>query len=224
MKIDLFSVQQSLLDDISQSFSDTKQLNKATMVYTLVQIRKVLEISNLEEEDKFIALNFFIDWSLHARKNRNGKWYQFLKEKVFASIENSKRILATKGIVRNININDVWSHEFYIHISLRNLHENLEAFSAHFRIDFSTLFKTENFDCFRNVLMEVLSETPIEIKDSECPIGAALIQSSKNKLKFSQEEGMAKHVCDYILSHRDGTFVTVSFLDGTMPIGARDVL
>jgi hypothetical protein len=218
MKFDLLAVQQLLLNEISKSFSDVQQLNREKLVYLLVQIRKVLEISDVSKDDRFIILTFFIDWALHPRKNKNKVWYESIKKKVILSIDNSRQILMSKGLEREIDINAVWSHEFHTFITLSGLKENLKFFSDYFKVNLKTLFELEKFDLFREVMMEVLSESPIEIEDDECPINAILIQSNKNKTKFSQEKGMAKHVCDYVLLYKNESLETVSFLDGTVPM------
>ncbi len=222
MKIDLSKVQQSLLSNISESFSDIQHLNKERLVYLLVQIRKVLEISDLGKNENFTTLTFFIDWTLHSRKNKNRHWYKSVKDKVLLSIEKSREIRKAKGIEREIDINDKWSHEFFENIKLRYLHEDLSKFSNRYNLKFEALADIEKFSLFRDVMMEVLAEVPIEIEDSECPISTIQIQSSDNKTKVIQEVGTAKHVCDFVLLFRDETFSTWTFFDATVPIKYTD--
>lgn len=222
MKIDLDTVQQGLLDDLVKSVSNTENLSKERTVYLMVLFRKVLEISNLEKDANFLTLTFFIDWTFHARKTRNSHWFNDIKQKVESSIENSKKTLQAKGINRVIDPKYFWEKEFHNHISLHSLRNDLELFASTFQIDINILFISKNWDYFRDSIMHVLADAPIEIDDTDCPVSSILIHSDKNKMKFSQGEGMAKHVCDYVLIYRDGSFATVSFMDGTMPISAQD--
>ena len=215
MKIDLNDTKKLLLQYIEEALSNKSNLNKEKTVYLLVQIRKVLEISEIKN-GKFITLLFFINWTVHSRINRNSSWFNFIKEKVKYSIGNSKKILESKKINRIIDEKHFWHTEFQRHIGLQSLKEDLITFAHDFNIDIESILLSKNWNIFRGFLMEVLADTPIEIDDKSCPITTILIHSKKNQTNFVQGEGLAKYVCDYVLIYKDDSFDTISILDGTL--------
>ena len=110
--------------------------NECQVVYILSRIRKYLESTNKKREYKF--LNFYCNWALHAK------------------IDRSEPI----GDVLRAFINQPDDDKF---MNFEYLHEELKKFLSALGLNATHFFERDNYLRFMNLLVDIYSDTPVEV-------------------------------------------------------------
>ncbi len=105
------------------------------VVYILSKIRKCLEINNQKSEYKY--LNFYCNWALHSKINRAEPVADIIRE--FINDKDNGKFLQFDYLIKDLR-------RFFKDNSLSK-----------------KLFETENYLRFANLLVEIYSDTPLEI-------------------------------------------------------------
>jgi len=117
-------------------------VNECQVVYILSRIRKDLEIENLKGEYKY--LNFYCNWALHPKLERIEPVADVLREFMASSDE---------GKFLNFD---------YLNDDLKRFLDKKELSKK--------LFKTDNFLKFINLLVDILSDTPLTVTAEESKV------------------------------------------------------
>ena len=136
-KLNLFLNRHSPLDE------------ECSVVYLMVEIRKVLDLLNLDR-DKYPILRFYCDWSVHIKKDHS-KPIQNIVEKIEQSINNGR------AFGRQFIPHDLSTFDF---VSLIELKKEMEDFFKQVFLP-KIIFEDNNWSEFRHLLLRVLADQPI---------------------------------------------------------------
>ncbi len=159
MKEDILS---KLADILSREI-----LSETETLYSLVQMRKLLERSatKRENEKKFPTLLFYCDWAVHAKLERN----------------SAKKVLQYLGA----NWRSEESKNF---IGFGSFREELRTFLKDFNLP---TYVVSNGDCwfeFRHNLIQILIDTPLENPS---------VRENNQIVKFSLKKGYIDYLLSY---------------------------
>jgi hypothetical protein len=143
---------------------------EARVVYLLIQIRKVLDHINR----KTGALRFYCDWVAHVNLNRS------FASLVYDEVANNSK----NGL-------DI--------ISFRKLRSEMEVFFNEHNLPLD-LLDEENWTIFRDNLIEILVDTPIQ-KVDEIVVGELVFRKVDDRVKFSfvsENEGISVELGDIL--------------------------
>lgn len=128
--------------------------NECQVVYILSRIRKFLEFKKIQ--NKYKHLNLYCNWVLHPKIDKTGH----LKETLQNFIEHK----------------DDDKFLFFEYLT-----DELKTFLKENDLSYKKLFETENYINFLNLLVDILSDTPLEVLLEEKK--TITIKKIKRKLK-----------------------------------------
>lgn len=113
--------------------------SECQVIYILSRIRKYLELKNLKKKYKF--LNFYCNWSLHSKIDRTEPVADVLREFIKGSDEGK-----------------FLDFDYFVKDLRRFLKENQLS---------ERILETSNYLKFLNLLLDICSETPVEVFPEE---------------------------------------------------------
>jgi len=114
--------------------------DECQVIFILSRIRKYLEMQNLK--NKFKYLNFYCNWALHSKIDRTERIADVLRE--FIKGKDREKFL-----------------------TFTHLKKDLEIFLNAFSLSTKIIYDNDNYLRFINLLVDIYSETPLEVYPEE---------------------------------------------------------